>query len=151
MGLERLAGLRPAAVSLSGGFAPPSARVLVVEDFPQLRALLMDGLARAGFAVDGAGSVREPLDLTLEAYDALVVDRRLGDALGTDLFRILAARDETVASRFILMTAEGHALDLPAEVPVLLEPFRISALVDVVRRIHGGRATPQEDAQSAGS
>lgn len=127
----------------SGAGATRSARVLVVEDFTQLREMLVEGLTRAGFAADGAGSVREALDLRPETYDALVVDHRLGDALGTDLFRILSGRDETVASRFILMTADEHALDLPTEVPVLLKPFRIAELVDAVRRVHGGRATPQ--------
>jgi DNA-binding response OmpR family regulator len=137
-------------VSASGAPAAPTARVLVVEDFEQLRDMLIDGLAHAGFAVDGAGSVPEALDLRPESYDVLVVDRRLGQALGTDLFHTLVARDAGVASRFILMTAGGSAIDLPTEVPVLLKPFRIAALVDAIRRLHpgpGDARTPPPDSR----
>ncbi len=116
--------------------ADAPARVLVVEDFVQLREMLVEGLARAGFAVDGAGSVPDALDLQPEDYDVLVVDRRLGRELGTDLYRTLSDRDPTVASRFILMTAGGYAVDLPDHVPVLLKPFRIDVLVETVRRLH---------------
>jgi DNA-binding response OmpR family regulator len=107
--------------------------VLVVDDFEQLRDTLMRGLAQAGFAVAGAGSVAEALDLPPESYDVVVSDQRLGDAFGTDLFRVLHDRDPGIASRFILMTGDERDLALPAEVQVLLKPFRIGALVDAVR------------------
>lgn len=120
--------------------AAAAVRVLLVEDFEQLRETLLRGLRPAGFAVDGAGSVAEALDLHPEAYDVVVADQRLGDALGTDLFRILHDRDPGVASRFILMTADERDLGLPATVPVLLKPFRIAELVETVRRLPGGPA-----------
>lgn len=142
------AGCRPGIVTGCGPFAAPPARVLVVEDFALLREMLTDGLTRAGFAVGTAGSVQEALDLQPEAYDVLLVDHRLGDALGTDLFRILSDGDDTVGSRFILMTAEARDLDLPMEVPVLLKPFRIDVLIDAVRRIHRGPGTRQDDART---
>ena len=111
------------------------ARVLVVEDFGQLREMLVDGLAKAGFAVDGAGSVRQARGLHPEAYAVLVVDHRLGDGFGTDLFRELCERDESVASRFIMMTADPHRAELPTGVSVLVKPFRLAILVEAVRRI----------------
>lgn len=132
------------------GEAAATARVLVVEDFAQLREVLVEGLERAGFAVDGAGSVREALSLHPEAYDILVVDHRLGDGLGTDLFRIVADRDGTLASRFILMTADEHDIELPAGVPVLLKPFRIATLVDTVRRVDGAGRASRDAAQTPG-
>lgn len=119
----------------AAGSAPGPARVLVVEDFAELRELLVDGLTRAGFAVDGAGSVQQALGLNPESYDALVVDQRLGSELGTEMFRTLCKRDGGVASRFILMTADDHAVELPTGVPILLKPFRIAVLVDAVRRM----------------
>ena len=115
------------------------ARVLVVEDFAQLREMLVDELTGAGFAVDGADSVRQALGQDPDCYAVLVVDHRLGDGFGTDLFRELCGRDETVASRFILMTADRHRVELPPEVPILVKPFRLAVLVDAVRKIlvHG--------------
>jgi DNA-binding response OmpR family regulator len=108
-------------------------RVLLVEDFAQLREMLVDGLMRAGFAVESAGSVQDGLALHPETFDALVVDQRIDGELGTDLFRSLHEQDAEVASRFILMTADERALNLPATVPILLKPFRITVLVDAVR------------------
>jgi DNA-binding response OmpR family regulator len=117
--------------------------VLVVEDYAQLREMLVDGLLRAGFAVESAGSVRDALALQPDTFDALVVDQRLNGELGTDLFRTLRDRDAEIASRFILMTADERALDLPASVPILLKPFRITALVDALRHLVDRADTPR--------
>jgi DNA-binding response OmpR family regulator len=114
------------------------ARVLVVEDFGQLREMLVDGLTKAGFAVHGADSVRQARGRHPEAYAVLVVDHRLGDGFGTELFRELCERDESVASRFIMMTADAHRLELPDGVPILVKPFRLGILVDAVRQIVAG-------------
>ncbi len=131
--------------------SPPRAiRVLVVEDFEQLRDTLMRGLAHAGFGVTGAGSAREALDLPTDDYDVLVTDHRLGDALGTDLFRVLHDQDPGIASRFILMTGDEHDMNLPAEVPVLLKPFRIDVLVAAVRLLPGRPVRPVTGPDSAG-
>jgi DNA-binding response OmpR family regulator len=110
-------------------------RVLVVEDFAQLREMLVDGLTGAGFAVESAGSVRHALALRPETFDALVVDQRLDGDLGTEMFRTLYDQDPAIASRFILMTADERPLDLPVGVPVLLKPFRITVLADALRRL----------------
>jgi DNA-binding response OmpR family regulator len=117
--------------------APDAVRVLVVDDFEQLRETVMRGLAQAGLAVVGAGSVAEALELPPESYDVMVSDQRLGDGLGTDLIRVLQERNPAGASRFILMTGDERAMDLPAEVLVLLKPFRIHALVDAVHAVTG--------------
>jgi DNA-binding response OmpR family regulator len=104
------------------------ARVLVVEDVGQLREMLVEKLADAGFAVDGADSVRQARGLDPETYAALVVDDRLGDGSGIDLFRELCERDESVASRFILMTGDGGRATAAVGVPVLVKPFRLAVL-----------------------
>jgi hypothetical protein len=75
-----------------------------------------------------------------------VTDQRLGDGLGTDLFRVLLERDPGIGARFILMTGDERDMRLPAEVPVLLKPFRIDALVAAVRLLPGRPATGPGDA-----
>jgi DNA-binding NtrC family response regulator len=120
--------------------APDAVRVLVVDDFEQLRDTVMRGLAQAGLAVAGAGSVAEALEVPAESYDVMVSDQRLGDGLGTDLFRVLQDRSPAIGSRFILMTGDERAMELPAEVLVLLKPFRIHTLVDAVRAVSGRQA-----------
>lgn len=108
-------------------------RVLVVEDFGQLREMLVNQLAEAGFAAEGAGSVRQARGLRPEAYAALVVDDRLGDGSGVDLFHELYERDASVASRFILMTGDVRRIVLPIGVPIMEKPFRIGVLTDALR------------------
>jgi DNA-binding response OmpR family regulator len=127
----------------AAGSAGQPVRVLVVEDFAQLREMLADGLLRAGFAVESAGSVQHALALLPETFDALVVDQRLDDELGTDMFHTLYDQDAAIASRFILMTADERALDLPAGVPILLKPFRITVLVDALRQLVDRADTPR--------
>jgi DNA-binding response OmpR family regulator len=127
----------------AAGTAGQPVRVLVVEDFAQLREMLTDGLLRAGFAVESAGSVQHALALQPERFDALVVDQRLDGALGTDMFHTLYDQDAAIASRFILMTADERAVDLPAGVPILLKPFRITVLVDALRQLVDRADTPR--------
>jgi DNA-binding response OmpR family regulator len=111
------------------------ARVLVLEDFAQLRDLLVRGLTSAGFDAKGAGTVEQARNLGFESFDALVVDHRLGDVFGADLFHELRRKDSIAASRFILITGGIRDPGLPAEVPVLVKPFPIEGLVDAVHHV----------------
>jgi DNA-binding NtrC family response regulator len=110
-------------------------RILVVEDFDQLRDLLLVGLRNAGYQVEGVASVAEAVDRRPDSYDVLVTDLRLGDADGARLLDLVGRTDPTISSRCVLMTGGGFEAQLPADVPVLVKPFRIGALVDAVARL----------------
>jgi DNA-binding response OmpR family regulator len=110
-------------------------RVLVVEDFDQLRTMLMAALRRDGHEVDGAASVAEAVAKEAESYQALVVDMRLGDGDAAMLLDAVSAADPTVLSRTVVMTGGGFEDRVPAGVPVLEKPFRIDALVAAVREL----------------
>jgi DNA-binding NtrC family response regulator len=121
-------------------------RVLVVEDFDQLRELLVAGLRDAGHEVDGAASVAEAIRMRPESYHVLVTDMRLGDDDGRALLERVTAADPTMTSRCVLMTGGGfEAPSLPAEIPVLVKPFPIDALVDAVRRVMQDPYSPAGD------
>jgi DNA-binding NtrC family response regulator len=120
---------------MSTGRAP--ARALVVEDFDQLRDLLLAGLRGAGYHADGAASVAEAVELRPESYDVLVTDMRLGAEDGATLLGMVSARDPTITARCVLMTGGGFDSRLPPNVPVLVKPFRIDDLVAAVRRVLG--------------
>jgi DNA-binding NtrC family response regulator len=110
-------------------------RILVVEDFDQLRELLVTSLRDAGYHVDGAASVAEAVRMRPESYQVLVTDVRLGDEDGPTLLELVTAADPTMTSRTVLMTGGGFEARLPADIPVLVKPFRIEALVETVRRL----------------
>jgi len=123
-------------------------RVLVVEDDPGLAAVLLRGLAEAGFAVDSAVDGGTALWLGTEhEYDAVVLDLGLPDIDGlTVLSRlraggrwapvlVLTARD-TVTDR--VTGLDGGADDY------LLKPFAFPELLARVRALvrRGARERP---------
>jgi DNA-binding NtrC family response regulator len=110
-------------------------RVLVVEDFDQLRDLLVAGLRDAGYQVQGVASVAEAVRVPPDGYHVLVSDMRLGDEDGARLLDLIGAQDPTIVSRCVLMTGGGFDRPLPAEVPVLAKPFRVEELVAAVSRL----------------
>jgi len=113
--------------------------VLLVEDFDQLRTLLLAGLRAAGYQADGVASVAEAARVPPDSYHVLVTDMRLGDEDGVRLLDLIGARDPTIVSRCVLMTGGGFDRRLPPEVPVLVKPFRVEDLVAAVSRLLGQR------------
>ena len=85
------------------------ARILVVEDDPDLRALLAQGLSGEGSDVvqarDGAGAVRA----AAKGIDAVVLDIGLPDADGRDVCQALRARG--VDAPVIFLTARDAVPD----------------------------------------
>ena len=88
--------------------ARSDARVLVVDDEPDIRELLELTLTRMGLGVDSVGSIAEAKErLKSERYDLCLTDMRLGDGEGLDLVRHISglAADLPVA----VITAYGSA------------------------------------------
>ena len=88
--------------------APRSARVLVVDDEPDIRELLELTLTKMGLGVESVGSIAEAKErLNVERYDLCLTDMRLGDGEGLELVRHIAAlaADLPVA----VITAYGSA------------------------------------------
>jgi len=85
-----------------------AARVLVVDDEPDIRELLELTLAKMGLGVDAVGSIAEAKErLKGERYELCLTDMRLGDGEGLELVRHIAglAADLPVA----VITAHGSA------------------------------------------
>jgi two-component system response regulator PilR (NtrC family) len=84
------------------------ARLLVVDDEPDLRLLYAMTLEKEGHYVSLAGTVGEALALlSRHSYDIVITDMRLPDGQGLDLLRNLRTnqRDE----RCLVITAYGSA------------------------------------------
>lgn len=85
-----------------------AARILVVDDEPDLRTLYELTLIREGYRVESAASVGQARDL-LQAgeFDVVISDMRLPDGLGLDLLRDLSRTQRP--ERCVVMTAYGSA------------------------------------------
>jgi two-component system response regulator HydG len=107
-------------------------RVLVVDDDPEMNALLRDRLSRRGLEVSLASSTDEALErLAAEAFDVVVTDVRLKGASGLELCERVAADRPSVP--VVVITAFG-SLETAVEAiragahDFLAKPFEIEEL-----------------------
>jgi DNA-binding response OmpR family regulator len=121
-------------------------RVLLVEDEPTVAAFIKKGLGEEGFAVDHALGRRDGTQLaTQEAYDALVIDRRLPDGDGLELVREVRGRGCStpilVLSAIADLESRVKGLDSGAD-DYLAKPFAFTELVARIRALlRRGRTT----------
>ena len=85
-----------------------NARILVVDDEPDLRTLYELTLLREGYQVDTAGDLQQARKLLAEqGFDVLITDMRLPDGLGLSLITELKAAQRS--ERCVVITAYGSA------------------------------------------
>lgn len=116
-------------------------RVLVVDDDPEMRALLFDVLRNEGYEVveakDGAEAV---LALRTQVYDVILMDKNMPGPSGLDL--LPGFRRVCPNSQIILMTAFG---DVPSYMEAvekgaaeyLFKPFRMDEMKAAIRKALG--------------
>lgn len=121
-------------------------RVLVVEDEPDIAALIAYQLTREGFRVATAGDGNEALDaVAREVPDLLVLDRMLPGLSGDEVLVRLRAEENTAAIPVLMLTAKREqedrieGLELGAD-DYLTKPFSPRELVlrvqAILRRAH---------------
>ena len=136
----------PLAAAPAEAAAPPpppasvEGRVLVVDDEPEIAALLAARLTAEGLIVVTAGSGRAAL-AALEAgpVDAVVSDLRMPDMDGAALALAIAERWPRLAGRVLLVTgdaigAESNARLREAGLPIFEKPLDLAALAAELRR-----------------
>jgi two-component system KDP operon response regulator KdpE len=125
---------RPAATAPS---APP-ARILVVDDEPQIRKFLEISLRAQGWAVREASGGREALErLALEGADLVVLDLGLPDMDGQEVLAELRAWSRVPVVVLSVRAGEGEkvrALDAGAN-DYVTKPFGVQELIARVRRL----------------
>ncbi len=116
--------------------AETTARILVVDDEPSIRDLLVRLLSKSGYTVRVAETGEAALaTLAGETFDAVVVDKNLPGITGLDVVRAVEDRHPNTVS--IMMTAfpspqaESEARSLGAR-GFVVKPF---AIRDVLRTI----------------
>jgi two-component system NtrC family sensor kinase len=123
-------------------------RVLVVDDEPELAAMMRDALEAAGYEVATAESGAVALALLDEGrFDAIVSDLRMPDIDGRALWRAIRERDRELAGRFVFVTGDTLsplANDFRRESGAdgLEKPFTAADLVQRVQRCTAKTRTP---------
>lgn len=132
--------VRPRAAELVTREAPArppgSIRILVLEDEPQIREMLVDSLSRAGHLVEAAADGLAGLACFQRGtFDVVLTDLSLPERSGLDVARaVKRMRPETPV---VLITGWGHLLDptLLAESGVdltLVKPFRLERVLSIL-------------------
>jgi DNA-binding response OmpR family regulator len=112
-------------------------RILLIEDEPEMAALVAANLAKAGFLVDSAGSVEAARhSLEVVAYGLVLLDRGLPDGEGLTLLPVVRALQP--GTPVILLTAldeldeKVRGLDAGAD-DYLTKPFFTDELMARIR------------------
>jgi len=123
---------------------PPNAplhRILVVDDEPDITALVAYHLAKAGYRVITATNGKDALQTAREERpDLVVLDLMLPDVSGYDVLAELRRRDETREIGILLLTARHKEVDRVRGLTLgaddyLLKPFSPPELVLRLRRL----------------
>ncbi len=138
-------GRRAAAPRRRGTPAPASRRVLVVDDEAGLRRIVRRYLEGRGHRVDEAGSGAEALErVAAAAYDTVLLDLKMPEMTGDELFRILRERHPETAARVVFATgdvispARKAFLDGSGR-PAFEKPFDLGEVAAVVEGTAGNR------------
>ena len=116
-----------------------AARLLVIEDHSDLSLLLLDGLGKAGFAADRAGTLREAQEtLTAQRYSAVVLDLALPDGDGLSVLRSLRTAGDSTP--ILILSARGGVIDRVKGIELgaddyLAKPFALEELVARIRAL----------------
>jgi two-component system alkaline phosphatase synthesis response regulator PhoP len=118
-----------------------AARILIVEDDPDIAQLVARYLDKAGFVTDHAASGRDALrTIAARAPDLVVLDLMLPQLDGLEVCRLLRADEKTAAIPIIMLTARAEeterivGLEIGAD-DYLGKPFSPNELVARVRAL----------------
>jgi two-component system, OmpR family, KDP operon response regulator KdpE len=132
---------------VSENASTPPARILVVDDEPQIRRFLEISLRSQGYAVDEAATGREGLEwLATRGAELVVLDLGLPDMEGHDVLRELRQWSRVPVIVLSVRASEAEkvrALDGGAN-DYVTKPFGIQELMARVRGLLRDQAAPQD-------
>lgn len=117
--------------------------VLLIEDELTLRTTISRFLRAKGYAVDVAAGGTAALELLgTRSYDVVLLDLRMSDLTGEQVYQTIAERDPELASRVLFMTGDLHSENAARFVratgrPVLAKPFTLAELASRVEQCLG--------------
>jgi len=130
-------------------------RLLIVEDEPDMAAMLRSALEKQGFVTDHAPSIEIANEaISTIAHDAILLDRQLGDGDGVSLIATIRRKRPNVP--VIVLSARGSAddrvegLNLGAD-DYLPKPFLIDELLARLRAVLRRPAQVAEETIAVGN
>jgi len=115
-----------------------NARILIVEDEPQVRELLLDALQEEGLDVRAAASGAQAIELLRSwSVDFVVTDLLLGDCTGLDVLDAVRKEDEGVPAVIVTGHGDPQALSEASRrrpVELMIKPLDVERLRCTIRR-----------------
>ena len=121
--------------------SPVHARILLVDDDPLITELVVDMLGMEGHEVDTAPDGIEALRrLESQRYDLIITDLHMPKLDGSGFYRQLTERRTHPLRKIIFLTgttgtSTEHRLIQESGVPILLKPFNVVDMIELVRRM----------------
>ena len=125
----------------SSSVQPSPAHILLVDDDPLISQLVVDMLGMDGHDVDTAADGMEALEkLQTQRYDLIVTDLHMPKLDGAAFYQELSRRQSHPLKKIIFLTgttgtSEEHRVVQESGVPVLLKPFNVKELIELVRTL----------------
>jgi len=117
------------------------ARILIVDDEEPLREILSEILGALGHEVENVATGRESIaSLQRQAFDLVILDLRLPDIDGKEVWQWILSRDPDLSSRVVFITGDIMSTDTEeflrtAERPVLTKPLSMEQVQRVVLEV----------------
>lgn len=127
--------------TLESSLPPAKARILLVDDDPLISELVVDMLVMDGYEIDTAPNGIVALEkLDTQRYDLIVTDLHMPKLDGSGFYRELTERRLHPSKKIIFLTGttggtEEHRFVQEAGLPMLLKPFNIAELINLVRNV----------------
>ncbi len=122
--------------------------VLVVDDEPNVLALIKNVMTRNGYEVVTATNGQEALErMAARSYDVILSDMRMPGMDGRKLFETVKKQDPALAHRIVFITGDTVSADTQAFFEDtgnrwLSKPFRIAQITDTVNEVLKKEAVP---------
>jgi DNA-binding response OmpR family regulator len=130
-------------------------RVLVIDDEPEIAALLEDILTSEGHTVETAVNGADGVKLAKSShYDMVITDLGMPGLSGWEVARRI--RDEVADLPVVLITGWGASLDEDKVrnagiAEVVQKPFDIDTVLEATARVLGARPGPAAEDQAGGA
>lgn len=121
---------------------PETRDVLVVDDQPEVRSVMVRALFQAGYTVDGVADGMEALDaLGSRRYRAIICDLKMPFVGGQDFYDQLRAQAPDLAERVVFITGAddvaGKRFLAHSRRPVLHKPYELKDMLTIVAELVG--------------